>query len=64
MSRASKFSPEVRERAMRLVFEQRAEHSSQWAAVCLVRVVLRRPEGPAAPAFRTPGQAIRYRYPR
>jgi transposase-like protein len=28
-----KFSPEVRERAVRLVFEQRGEHESQWAAV-------------------------------
>jgi transposase-like protein len=36
MSRASKFSPEVRERAVRLVFEQRAAHASQWAAVVSV----------------------------
>jgi len=32
MSRASKFSPEVRERAVRLVFEQRSEQPLQWAA--------------------------------
>jgi len=36
MSRASKFSPEVRERAVRLVFEQRSEHPSQWAAIVSV----------------------------
>jgi transposase len=36
MSRASKFSLEVRERAVRLVYEQRAEHASQWAAVVSV----------------------------
>ncbi|SIT66974.1 hypothetical protein SAMN04487768_1023 [Burkholderia sp. b13] len=29
----SKFSPEMRERAVRLVREQRSEHPSMWAAV-------------------------------
>ena len=29
----SKFSPEVRERAVRLVREQRIEHPSMWAAI-------------------------------
>ena len=29
----SKFSPEVRERAVRLVHEQRSEHPSMWAAI-------------------------------
>lgn len=33
MNKKSKFSPEVRERAVRLVREQRGEHSSMWAAV-------------------------------
>jgi transposase len=28
-----KFSPEVRDRAVRMVFEHRAEHASQWAAI-------------------------------
>ncbi len=31
--KAIKFSPEVRERAVRLVREQRSEHPSMWAAV-------------------------------
>lgn len=33
MKKSTKFSPEVRERAVRLVFECRDEHPSQWAAV-------------------------------
>ena len=28
-----KYSPEVRERAVRMVFEHRGEHESQWAAI-------------------------------
>ena len=33
MGRPSKYSPEVRERAVRMVFEQAPEHASQWAAI-------------------------------
>jgi transposase len=29
----SRYSPEVRERSVRMVFEQREQHSSRWAAV-------------------------------
>jgi transposase len=33
MSTSKRYSPEVQERAVRLVFEQRGEHESQWAAI-------------------------------
>jgi len=33
MARPSRYSPEVRERAVRMVFECEREHSSQWAAI-------------------------------
>jgi transposase len=33
MSRATRFSPEVRERAVRMVGEQTPAHPSQWAAI-------------------------------
>ena len=31
-----KFSAEVRERAVRMVFEHRTEHTSQWAAIASI----------------------------
>lgn len=36
MGKDNRFSPEVRERAIRLVSEQLGEHESQWAAICAV----------------------------
>jgi len=31
--KTSKFTPEFRQRAVRMVFEHRADHSSQWATI-------------------------------
>ena len=36
MTRATRFSPEVRERAVRMVFEHAEKHASQWAAICSI----------------------------
>ena len=33
MTKSSRFSPEVRERAVRMVWEHQAQHTSQWAAI-------------------------------
>ena len=33
MNKTTRYSPEVRERAVRLVMEQQGEHVSQWAAM-------------------------------
>ena len=33
MSTSKRYPPEVRERAVRLVFEQEQDHESQWAAI-------------------------------
>jgi hypothetical protein len=32
-AKSKKYSPEVRERVVRMVFEDRGEHKSQWAAI-------------------------------
>lgn len=36
MTKNNQFSPEVRQRTTRLVFESQHEYSSQWAAICSV----------------------------
>ena len=35
-NKSPRFSPEVRERAVRMVFEHRSEHTSQWAAIASI----------------------------
>ena len=36
MSKRNRYSPEVKERAVRMVFEHQGEHSSQWATICSI----------------------------
>ena len=36
MGKRSRYSPEVRERAVRMVREHESDHASQWAAICSI----------------------------
>ena len=40
MTRRTKYSPELRERAVALVVEQVGEYGSQWEAICAIAVKL------------------------
>jgi hypothetical protein len=44
---SNKFSPEVRERAVRMVFDHQTEHSSQWATITSIASP---PPAPADPS--------------
>mgnify|MGYP002821805602 CR=1 FL=1 len=61
MSKHTKFSPEVRDRAIRMVYEVRESHTSQWAAIeavaskigCTAQTLsswIRKAAAPAAPS--------------
>ena len=36
MGKANRFSPEVKERAVRMVLEHASAHESEWAAICSI----------------------------
>ena len=36
MNKSTRFSPELRERAVRMVLEHQGDHASQWAAICSI----------------------------
>ena len=36
MNRSKRYSPEIRERAVRMVFEHQSEYESEWAAMCSI----------------------------
>lgn len=36
MTRATRYPPEVRQRAVRMVLEHRSEYESEWAAICSI----------------------------
>jgi hypothetical protein len=41
MNKTTRYSPEIRERAVRMVFEHQADYESQWAAMNSIAAPLR-----------------------
>ncbi len=52
MARPSRFSPEVRDRAVRMVWEHQAQHAPQWAAITSIAEKI----GCTAETLRSPGR--------
>ena len=45
MNKSTRYSPEVRERAVRMVFEHQGEYESQWSAIGCSAETLRKSSG-------------------
>ncbi len=50
MKKSTRYSPEVRERAVRMVFEHQDEHDSQWATMASIATKVRAAHLPVAEA--------------
>ena len=57
MNRSTRYSPEIRERAVRMVFEHQAEYDSQWSAMNSIAGKI----GCTAETLRKPGWTDLYR---
>ncbi len=48
MTKNTRFSPEVRQRAVRMVLESQSEYDSQWATICSIAPMIRLYAGDSA----------------